>query len=233
MSKHLQRDLEHLKKELLAMGAMVEDATNKAILSLVERRPELAEEVMQGDDRIDEKENQIEEECLKILALHQPVAADLRFIIVALKVNNDLERMGDLSINISERASYLSTHETLEVSLDFPRMIEGVRKMVKGSLDALVNQDTRLARGVLVMDDDIDSINRDMYTTLQEVMRQDSGTIERAVHLLSASRHLERIADLATNIAEDVVFMVEGELIRHHFEDYAGGNSKNLLTEPK
>jgi phosphate transport system protein len=141
--------------------------------------------------------------------------------------------MGDLSINISERASYLSTHETLEVSLDFPRMIEGVRKMVKGSLDALVNQDTRLARGVLVMDDDIDSINRDMYTTLQEVMRQDSGTIERAVHLLSASRHLERIADLATNIAEDVVFMVEGELIRHHFEDYAGGNSKNLLTEPK
>src|SRR3990170_6845539 len=142
MAKHLQRDLEHLKKEILTMGSMVEEATNRAILALVDRRPELAEAVINGDDRIDYKENEIEEYCLKTLALHQPVAADLRFIIVVLKVNNDLERMGDLAVNIAERAAYLSTHEQLNVSLDFLRMVEGVRTMVRKSLDALIGMDT-------------------------------------------------------------------------------------------
>ena len=220
MAKHLQRDLEHLKKEILTMGSMVEEATNRAILALVDRRPELAEAVINGDDRIDYKENEIEEDCLKTLALHQPVAADLRFIIVVLKVNNDLERMGDLAVNIAERAAYLSTHEQLNVSLDFLRMVEGVRTMVRKSLDALIGMDTSLAREVLDMDDDIDAINREMYITLQGLMRKEPDTIERAVHMLSASRHLERIADLTTNIAEDVVFMVDGELIRHRVEDY-------------
>ncbi len=220
MSKHLQRDLEHLKKELLSLGSMVEDVTNKAITALVDRRIDLAEEVMDGDDFIDDKENQVEEACLKVLALHQPVAADLRFIVAVLKVNNDLERMGDLSVNIAERAAYLSTQEQLDVSLDFPRMAEGVRKMLRDSLDALTNRDTALAWKVLMMDDEIDAINRDMYTILQDLMRRDPETITRAVHALSASRHLERIADLATNIAEDVVFMVDGELIRHRVEDY-------------
>lgn len=174
MSKHLQRDLDNLKKELLSMGAMVEEAINKAVLSLVERRVELAEDVIQGDDRINQKENQIEEECLKILALHQPVAADLRFIIVVLKVNNDLERMGDLCVNIAERAAYLATHKPLGVSLDFPQMIEGVRSMVHESLDALVNQDTALARTVMARDDEIDGINREMFVVLQEQMKEDS-----------------------------------------------------------
>ncbi len=221
MSKHLQRDLENLKRDILIMGSMVENSTNKAILALVQRKSELAEEVIQGDHKINNKENKIEEECLKILALHQPVAADLRFIIVVLKVNNDLERMGDLAINISERSVYLSAREPLEVSLDFPRMIEGVRKMVKGSLDSLVGQDPRLARDVLAMDDEIDNINREMYEVLQKVMRDDPSTVNRAVQLLSASRYLERIADLTTNIAEDVVFMVEGELIRHSSQTFS------------
>lgn len=220
MSKHLQRDVEALKKQLTDIGAMVEDATNKAILALVDRRTELAKEVIHGDSQIDQKEVQIEEECLKILALHQPVAGDLRFIIVVLKVNNDLERMGDLSVNIAERAAYLSTHEQLQVDLDFPQMAEMVRVMVRESLDSLVNQDTRLARLVLTKDDQVDDLNRGMFVALQELMRKDPGTVERAVHLLSASRHLERIADLATNIAQDVVFMVEGKLIRHRVEDY-------------
>ena len=174
---------------------------------------------MREDDRINHREVLIEEECLKMLALHQPVAADLRFIVAVLKVNNDLERMGDLAVNIAERAAYLATQEPLQVSLDFPKMAEGVRDMVRESLDALSNMNPRLARHVLTMDDEIDEANRGMFDILQELMHRDPSTIERAVHLLSASRHLERIADLATNIAQDVVYMSEGRLIRHLTED--------------
>ncbi len=219
MSIHLQKDLEHLEKELLILSSMVEDATNKAILALVDRRLELARQVMREDDRINHREVLIEEECLKMLALHQPVAADLRFIVAVLKVNNDLERMGDLAVNIAERAAYLATQEPLQVSLDFPKMAEGVRAMVRESLDALSNMNPRLARHVLTMDDEIDEANRGMFDILQELMQRDPSTIVRAVHLLSASRHLERIADLATNIAQDVVYMSEGRLIRHLTED--------------
>ena len=219
MSIHLQKDLEHLDKELLILSSMVEDATNKAILALVDRRLDLARQVMREDDRINTREVLIEEECLKMLALHQPVAADLRFIVAVLKVNNDLERMGDLAVNIAERAAYLATQEPLQVSLDFPKMAEGVREMVRESLDALTNMNPRLARHVLTMDDEIDEANRGMFDILQDLMHRDPSTIERAVHLLSASRHLERIADLATNIAQDVVYIAEGRMIRHLTED--------------
>ena len=219
MSIHLQKDLEHLNKELLILSSMVEDATNKAILALVDRRLELARQVMREDDRINTREVLIEEECLKMLALHQPVAADLRFIVAVLKVNNDLERMGDLAVNIAERAAYLATREPLQVSLDFPKMAEGVREMVRESLDSLTNMNPRLARHVLTMDDEIDEANRGMFDILQDLMYRDPSTIVRAVHLLSASRYLERIADLATNIAQDVVYIAEGRLIRHLTED--------------
>ena len=219
MSIHLQKDLEHLDKELLILSSMVEDATNKAILALVDRRLDLARQVMREDDRINTREVLIEEECLKMLALHQPVAADLRFIVAVLKVNNDLERMGDLAVNIAERAAYLATREPLQVSLDFPKMAEGVREMVRESLDSLTNMNPRLARHVLTMDDEIDEANRGMFDILQDLMHRDPSTIERAVHLLSASRHLERIADLATNIAQDVVYIAEGRMIRHLTED--------------
>ena len=228
MSIHLQKDLEHLDKELLILSSMVEDATNRAMLALVDRRLDLARQVMREDDRINHREVLIEEECLKMLALHQPVAADLRFIVAVLKVNNDLERMGDLAVNIAERAAYLATREPLQVSLDFPKMAEGVRDMVRKSLDALSNMNPRLARHVLSMDDEIDEANRNMFDILQELMHRDSSTIERAVHLLSASRYLERIADLATNIAQDVVYMSEGRLIRHLTEDDLKG-----LTDQK
>jgi phosphate transport system protein len=207
--------LGHLKKELLISGSLVEEAVNNSIEALVNRRLKLAEEVIDGDYQINQKENEIEEECLKVLALHQPVATDLRFIISVLKVNNDLERIGDLAVNIAERALYLSTHEPLEAVLNFPRMADGARAMVRKSLDALIGMDTELARNVLTMDDEIDDLNREMYGTLQNVMRQDPESVDRAVHTLSVSRYLERIADLSTNIAEDVVFMVDGELIRH------------------
>jgi phosphate transport system protein len=198
------------------MGAMVEDATNKAFLALVQRRKDVAQEVVQGDDAINEKENRIEEDCLKILALYQPVAVDLRFIITALKVNNDLERMGDLAVNIAERADRLAEldPEPLPESLD--NLVSNVQVMVRHSLNSLVNMDATLARKVCEVDDEVDDINRDMFTEMQEVMKKDPSSVERAINVLSVSRNLERIADLATNIAEDVIFLVEGEIVRHN-----------------
>ena len=220
MTLHLQRDLEAVKSQLLDMGGLVEKVSNQAITALQERDTELSAGVHELDLTIDQQEVKIEEECLKILALHQPVATDLRFVVCIMKVNNDLERMGDLAINIAERASYLSSHEPLGVPLDFHRMAELALEMVKESLSALLNLDTDLARKVLAKDDEVDEINRQMFEILEEIMLKDPTTIRRAIHLLSASRHLERIADLATNIAEDVVFLVEGEVIRHLPEDY-------------
>jgi phosphate transport system protein len=218
MAMHLQRDLEHLKRELLGLGGIVEDATNKAIDALMDRRLELAQDVMDGDDLIDAREVHVEEECLKVLALHQPVAADLRFLVTVLKVNNDLERMGDLSVNIAERASFLAVHDPLPVSLDFRAMGDRVRAMVRDSLDALVRLDTELARRVRRDDDAVDAMNRQMFMVLEKAMMADPGAVKRALQALSSSRHLERIADLAVNIAEDVIFMVEGEVVRHRRE---------------
>jgi phosphate transport system protein len=218
MSKHLQADLDRVRKDLLAMGAMVESAIHRAIASLVDRLPELAEQVLAGDDAIDECELSVEDACLKILALHQPVASDLRYVVAVMKVNNDLERMGDLAQNIAERAAYLSQHPPLRVELPFERMTKTVQGMVSSALDALVNSDTRQARRVCQQDDEVDALNREMYAVLQDVMKRDPDSVERALHTLSVARHLERIADQATNIAEDIVFMVEGEVIRHQLE---------------
>ncbi|MCC6408188.1 MAG: phosphate signaling complex protein PhoU [Planctomycetes bacterium] len=216
MKKHLQHDLDDLKKDILTMGSLVEESINKAIASLVHRRPELASEVSAGDEAIDRKELAIEDKCLKMLALHQPVAGDLRFIIGCIKVNNDLERMGDHAQAIAERATYLATHAPIEAQIDFQRMVVKVQSMVKRGLDALVNLDAELARAVSREDDEVDAYHKQMFAELQDLMRRDADTVERAVHTLSVVRHLERIADLATNIAEDIVFMVEGEVIRHH-----------------
>ncbi len=215
MSKHLQRDLDRLKKQLLEVGSLVEEATNKAIVALTELRRDAAAEIVASDDEIDQREVVIEEECLKILALHQPVARDLRFVVGVMKLNNDLERMGDQAVNIAERAMMLSGQAPLGVPLDFNRMASVVREMVRASLDAAINEDTELARKVRRMDDEVDDVHREMFTVLEERMCQDPDTVARAVAYLSASRDLERIGDLATNIAEDVIFMVEGEVVRH------------------
>jgi len=215
VTKHLQRDLEVLKQQLLTMGGMVEQATDLAISAVVDRRKDLAEQVLKGDDDIDRKELEVEDECLKMLALHQPVATDLRFIISVLKVNNDLERMGDLAKNIAERAATLCDQPPLAVAKDFRRMAERVRKMVHECIDALVERDVELARRVCLEDREVDEENRRRFAELQQTMKSDPATVERAVSLLSVSRHLERIADHATNVAEDVVFLVDGEVIRH------------------
>ncbi len=216
MSLHLQRDLDALKKEVLQLGNLVESAINAAILALNNRETELADKVMQYEKEINDKEVYIEEECLKILALHQPVAVDLRFIVVVLKVNNDLERMGDFAKNIAKRAIFLATQPPIpifqEFAVDLPVM---VRSMVRKSLDALVTLDVDLARNVIKMDEKVDEINREMYVEVHRIIQQDASKAEVAMSLLSTSRYMERIADLSTNIAEDVMFMVEGRVFRH------------------
>lgn len=215
MSKHLERDLANLKKDLLGLGTLVEESINMAMNALLRRDETLVREVMDHEYLVDEREVQIEEECLKLLALHQPVAGDLRFIVAVLKVNSDLERMGDLAFNIAKRAKYLCHSEPLSAEINFEEMVSKVRAMVRLSLDALVNQDVALAKEVCSRDDEVDRINKQMYNDLKQLMRDDPNNVERAVDMLSASRHLERIGDLATNIAEDIIFMVEGEVIRH------------------
>lgn len=216
MSFHLQRELDQLKKELLQLGGRVENATNNAILALTDRRGDLTENIFSEEVLINENEVIIEENCLKILALHQPVAVDLRFIVVVLKVNNDLERMGDLAVNIAKRAVLLSSKDPIPFPTEFTETLPVIiRAMVHNSLDALIKLDVEMAREVIAMDDTVDNINRQMYASVQSLIENDSTTIERGISLLSTSRYLERIADLAANIAEEVVFMVEGVVVRH------------------
>jgi phosphate transport system protein len=218
--KHLEREIENLKKQILALSATVEDNVYKAVQALTDRSSAIADEVIKSDLRIDETEVAIEEECLKVLALHQPVAIDLRFIVAIMKINNDLERMGDLAVNIAERAMFLATREKPDIPLDLPLMAEKTKAMMKKSLDSLMKQDARLAYEVLAADDEIDAMNRQMYGEIQNAIRRRPDQLESFIHLLSCSRHLERIADHATNIAEDVIYMIEGAIVRHRAEDY-------------
>jgi phosphate transport system protein len=220
MSVHLEKEIDGLKQELLILCGMVEDSLWQAVKSIKNRDVTLTKKVIDFDLEIDQKEVKVEEDCLKILALHQPVAIDLRFIITALKINNDLERIGDLAVNIAERSQFLSTQPSVDMPFDFETMAEKTQAMVKKSLDALVNIDCDLANQVCQADDEIDAINRQMYDQVKDQIKQSPENIEILIHLLSVSRHLERIADHATNIAEDVIYMVKGEIVRHKTENF-------------
>ena len=215
MSKHLERDLDLLQHDLLVLAASVEEAIHKAIRALQGREPDQAEEVIAGDVQIDQEENHIEEECLKILALHQPVAVDLRRIATALKVNTDLERMADLAEDIAERALHLARLPPVPVPEALQRMTDLTTTMVRQSLDAFVNLDPRQARRICRLDDEVDRYNNEIIQELIDMMRESPAKVEAALSLFSVTRHLERIADHATNIGEDVVYLVEGTIIRH------------------
>jgi phosphate transport system protein len=211
----MQREMEKLKKNILALSAVVEESVQQSVQALDKLDVGLAEKVIGNDDRIDDMEVDFEEECLKILALHQPVANDLRFIISVLKINNDLERIGDLATNIAERTLSLAAEERIPVPFDFTGMANKVEEMLKKSIDALVNYDLRLAAQVCRMDDEVDSKHKSTYQQVKEEIRKHPERLESLVHYLSVSRHLERIADLATNLAEDVIYMIEGDIVRH------------------
>jgi len=220
MAKHLQREIENLKKKLLALGAKVETSVRKATLSIEKLDADLAQKIIDDDANIDNTEVEIEEDCLKILALHQPVAIDLRFIVAVLKINNDLERIGDLAVNIAERAVFLAGQPKVNISIDLVDMAYNAQSMLKKSIDALINHDAQLAHKVCVSDDIVDQMNRQMYLKVQEAILKNPEQITPLIHLLSASRHLERIADHTTNIAEDVIYMIEGQIVRHRTEEY-------------
>ncbi|KPK65776.1 MAG: PhoU family transcriptional regulator [Planctomycetes bacterium SM23_32] len=220
MSKHLQRELDRLKRRILSLSGLAEESVHKAVHALERRDERLAANVIESDIELDHAEVDLEEECLKILALHQPVAIDLRFIVACLKINNDLERIGDLAVNVAERAQYIATHERVDAPFDFVGMAEKAQAMVRESLDALVNLDAEAARRVCAADDEVDALNREMYAKVQDGIRAHPEQMPGLIHLLSASRHLERIADHATNIAEDVIYMVKGEIVRHQAERY-------------
>ncbi len=213
--RHFEDELQHLQQLLLRMGGIVEQQIARAIESLVERDAELAEDVIHNDREVNQLDILIDEECLKVIALHQPAASDLRFITTALKVNTDLERIGDMAVNISQRALELNEEPMLKPYIDIPRMAKEAQQMVHTSLDSFVRRDTELAREVIESDDIVDSLAHQVYRELLSYMAEDPKTISRATRILLVSKHLERIADHATNIAEMVVFMVDGKMIRH------------------
>jgi phosphate transport system protein len=215
MSKHLERDLNNLQHDILRMASSVEEAIHKAIRALQDRDTALAQEVIDGDTQIDQDENHVEEECLKMLALHQPVAVDLRRIAAALKINTDLERMADLAEDIAERALRLARPPLIPIPGKLQRMTDMTTGMVRESLDAFVNMDVRQAERVRRADDDIDRLNKEIIEEIVGTMQGAPEMVAPGLSLFSATRHLERIADHATNIAEEVVYLVEGEIIRH------------------
>lgn len=215
MSVHLKKEVDKLKKILLKVCAFVEENFQKAVTAVRERDAELARAVIASDKFVDMQEVEVEEECLKILALHQPVAIDLRYVVAVLKLNNDLERISDLAVNISEHAVELARIRKIPVAYDFDAMAKKVRDMLRKSIESLINLNAPLAREVLASDDEIDNLNREMFDFVHQAAQEKPAEIAILLRLLSVSRCLERIADYTTNIAEDVIYMIEGRIIRH------------------
>ena len=216
MTVHLEKALKGLKDKVQKLSEVVEKSLRMALQSVHTRDAELGKQVVELDKTIDTMEIEVEEECLKILALHQPVAIDLRFLVAVLKLNNDLERIGDLAVNIAERTIYeLSQQKEKELPFDFREMGEKTLSMVKRSLQALMEQDTELARQVCRDDQEVDNLHKEMYQKVKQVIQDDPNKFDLLLPLLSVSRQLERIADHATNIAEDVIYMMEGKIVRH------------------
>jgi len=218
---HFEHELQALKNRLLNMGALVEERVHQAIQALMERNPESAEVIVRGDQEVNALQIEIDDRCLKLLALQQPMASDLRLITAAMKINADLERIGDQAVNIAENAIKMFAAPPLKPILDLARMAEMAERMTRESLDAFVRRDPALAREVLAQDDAVDQLKDTIFRVLLTYMMADTSTIERALALILISRNLERIADHATNIAEDVIFLVEARDVRHHHDERA------------
>ena len=214
--QHFQQELGTLKEKLLAMGGLAEDRVRTAMQGLVDRDTDLLVQVLGGDMAVNELHIEIDDLCLKLLALHSPMAADLRAVMAAIKINSDLERVGDLAVNIGEAARRYISHPPVKRLLDIPRMASTAQRMLRDALDSYVRGDMLLAQRVLDEDDVLDALKTQVFRELLTFMLQDQATIEPALDLILISRHLERIGDHATNVAEDVIFMVSGRDVRHH-----------------
>lgn len=219
MERHFDEELNELKMRLLLMGGRAETVVHKAIDALKSRDADLAEEVIRDDSAIDALEVEIDERCVRLLALRQPVGQDLRFIISALKIVNDLERVGDHAVNIAQSAIKLSKEPELKPLVDIPRMAAISTRMLTEALDAFVRNDAAAARRILVEDDEVDHLKSQMFRELLSYMLEKPATITRALELILVSRNLERVADLATNVAEEVVFIAEARVVKHHMEE--------------
>jgi len=219
MERHFDEELNELKTRLLLMGGRAETVVHKAIDALKRRDAALADEVIADDRAIDELEIEIDERCVRLLALRQPVGQDLRFITSALMIVNDLERVGDHAVNIAQSAQKLCKEPELKPLVDIPRMAEIATRMLTEALDSFVRNDAEAARRILVEDDEVDHLKRQITRELLSYMKESPATITRALELILVSRNLERVADLATNIAEEVVFIAEARVIKHHMEE--------------
>ena len=215
MTKHFRKELESIKKRILTLGSMVEDLVHDSVQAVDRVDADLADLIIKKDSEIDETEVDIEEECLKVLALHQPVAVDLRFIIAVIKINNELERIGDQAVNIAQRVQVIAKRPKPPFWFDYSEMGEKAQKMLRMSLDALVNMDVDLAYRVITMDDEVDQIKSEAYDKIKQAIKDLPERVGYYINLLLISRHLERLADHATNIAEEVIYLVEGEIFRH------------------
>ena len=215
MTIHFQRELEKIKKRILSLGAMVEERVRMVIKALETRDGDAAKKIIISDYEIDEMEVEIEEECLKILALHQPVAIDLRFLTAVIKINNDLERVADEAVNIAERVQVIAKRQRLDIPFNHSLMAEKSEFMLKKSLDAFVNMDVDVALRVCALDDEVDNMMNEAYDVVKHAIGEHPDRVSYLINLLLVSRHLERIADHATNIAEEVIYLVEGEIVRH------------------
>ena len=216
---HFQEELQQLKTRLLEMGGLAEDRVRTVVEALVEREPGILERVLAGDTPINQLHIEIDQRCFKLLALHQPMAVDLRAIVAAVKINTDLERVGDMAINIAEAVKRYMRHPPVTELIDIPRMADIAQRMLRDALDAFVRRDIALAQAVLDADDALDSLKTRVFRELLTFMLQNPSTIEPSLDLILISRHLERIGDHATNIAEDVIFMVSARDVRHHAQE--------------
>jgi len=214
--RHFEEELEHLKTRLLEMGGLAEEQVRLAVKGLVDRDRSLIDRVLHGDDPLNALHIEVDGRCFTLLALYQPMAVDLRAIVAAVKINTDLERVGDLAINIAEAAARYAVHPPVKKLIDIPRMARIAQAMLRDALDAFVKRDTALAQRVLNEDDRLDELKTQIFRELLTYMLQDPTTIEPALDLILMSRHLERIGDHATNVAEDVIFMVSAKDVRHH-----------------
>jgi phosphate transport system protein len=216
---HFEDELQALKNRLLTMGALVEERVHRAVKALMDRDQEEAERVIASDREVNDLQIEIDDRCLKLLALQQPMATDLRLITSAMKINADLERIGDQAVNVAENVLKLLPQPPLKPLIDIPRMADIAQRMTRDALDAFVRRDAVLARDVLRRDDEVDQLKDQVFRELLTYMMADPGTIQRALALILISRNIERIADHATNIAEDVIFLVEAKDVRHHHEE--------------
>lgn len=215
MTQRLEIEIDKLKKNILSVGAFVETALHNAIEALMKIDLAMAQRIIEDDLKLDQMEVDLEEDCLKVLALYQPVAKDLRTVVAILKINSDLERIGDLAVNIAERSRRLVKSRRVDIPFDYRKMSKLVEGMLNKSLDALVKNDVNLAKQVCVADDEIDKMHKESFRIVQVLIPKHTDDLEQIIPFLSVSRYLERIADHATNIAEDVIYLIEGEIVRH------------------